>query len=245
MNSFAKRADRATEGIALHDDEGGWIAVARRPFSDYSVGSLVPVVFERFARVLHPATAKGNAPVRWHRVAAWSGRRIHALAQWEAVSRPLRNVVSERPFVREPESGGLRGTDLAALIEHLAAHTTTADDCYVGIWHGFGWLDRADLASTMELRLDQRTVLVRRGPIRTAHEVGWRHRDGTFVSEAPTLMWPADRSWFVAGDVDLDSTYLGGSTDLINSLLADPSLEVWEVGSADAITISSDLVNHP
>lgn len=33
-----------------------WIGEHRRPFLDYSVGSLVPVVFEAYARILHPAS---------------------------------------------------------------------------------------------------------------------------------------------------------------------------------------------
>ena len=231
--------------MSLPNGETGWIVAGRRPFAAYAVGSLVPVVFERYVRVLHPATSDAGAPVRWATVAAWSGRTVHPLAQWDAVCRPLGGIAPGSPFVEPPDTGGLRDPQLAALCGLLAAHTKSPEDCYTGVWHGYGWLDRADLPGSLELRLDQRIFLVRRGPIEMAREIGWRHPDQTFVPEPPTILWPRDRAWFVAGDVDLDSTYLGGSADLIDALLAEPRLEALEIGPGDPITASSDQVNSP
>jgi hypothetical protein len=238
-----RRGKRTTEPEPLDGEDVAWVAAGRHPFHAYDVGSLVPGVFERYARVLHPAATDAGAPVRWDMVAAWSGRTAHALAQWDALSRPVAAVASDRPFQDPPGTDGLREPHLAALCDLLSAHTATRDDCYIGVWHGFGWLDRSDLLSSPELDLDQRTYLVRRGPIETAREIGWRHFDGSFESEPPNLVWPADRAWFVAGDVDLDSTYLGGSGALIDALLADPRLEAWEVHPADGVTADSDHVN--
>jgi hypothetical protein len=246
MRMKSQPLEGTMEQSGLDAEAGDWIAAARRPFADYVVGSLVPVSFERYARVLHPARTVSNTSVRWETVAHWSGRTVHSLAQWEALSRPLGDLAAPPPFVYPPNTGGLRGVQLAAFCGVLAAHTASRDDCYIGVWHGYGWrFDRSDLASWFELRLDQRTFLVRRGSIETAREVGWRHADGTFVPEPPTIIWPADRAWFIASDVDLDSTYLGGSRDLIDALVADPRLEAWEVGAADPITAGSDEINGP
>jgi hypothetical protein len=125
----------------------------------------------------------------------------------------------------------------------LAAHTTTPDRCFIGEWEGYGWPEMADSSSVSELRLDQRTFLVHQGSIRTAGRIGWRDQGGGFVREPPTLIWPADRAWFVAGDVDLDSSYIGGRGNLIAALLAEPDLEVWPVHATDRVTFDSDSIN--
>ena len=63
------------------------------------------------------------------------------------------------------------------------------------------------------------------------------------MAEPPTLLWPADRAWFVASDPDLDSTYVGGSAVLIESLLHVAELEAWPVGPDDSVAIGSDVIN--
>jgi hypothetical protein len=133
-----------TQRPALDDDAAGWIRVHRRPFHDFAVGSLVPVVFERYVRILHPARAGLEAPVRWDAVAAWSGRTIHALAQWELLSRPLGEARPGCPFGQPPADGGLPPEQLVELMNVLAAHTSTPDSCFIGVWEGYGWLDWAE-----------------------------------------------------------------------------------------------------
>jgi hypothetical protein len=228
---------------ALDDEDGGWIGAARQPFHDYSVGALVPVVFERYARLLHPAWAAPDTPVRWDVVAAWSGRMIHALAQWEPLSRPIGEADPGCPFVQPPDTGGLPPQQLAALCGVLAAHTSTPDRCFIGEWEGYVWPEMADPSSASELRLDQRTFLVHQESIGTAGRIGWRDRGERFVQTPPTLIWPADRAWFVAGDVDLDSTYVGGSAEVVTLLIAEPDLEVWPVHATDRVTFDSDSIN--
>ena len=38
--------------------------------------------------------------------------------------------------------------------------------------------------------------------------------------DLPNIIWPDDRAWCVATEIDLDSTYLGGSMELIEAVLA-------------------------
>lgn len=227
------------------EQDGAWIAANRRSFFDYSVGSLVPVVFERYARVLHPAWAAGDQPVRWDEVAAWSGRTIHRLAQWEFISRPLTDPHSASPFVQPPRPHGLPPPHLAVMCDLLAAHTSTLDQCFVAVWEGYGWLEWSAWRSSPVLLLDQRTFLVRRGSIELAQAVGYGAPSGTRVAEPPTILWPADRAWFVASDPDLDSTYCGGSDALIESLLAHRDLEAWPAEPVDRVAVDSDEINAP
>jgi hypothetical protein len=203
----------------------------------------VPVVFERYVRLLHPARDLSGEPVRWEAVAAWSGRTIHALAQWEFLERPVGVPDPRPPFSEPPATGGLPPDELATLLDVLAAHTSTPERCYIGLWEGYGWLDPADPQWEVELPLDQRTYLVRQGPIDEASRVGWHWPGGGFSQEPPTLIWPADRAWFVASDVDLDSTYVGGTAGLVAALLGHPGLEGWAVEPGDDVSIGSDAIN--
>jgi hypothetical protein len=237
-----RRLDRP-ERPQLGDQDCGWIVGGRRPFDAYTVGSLVPVAFERYARILHPAWAGPGSPVRWDVVAAWSGRTIHALAQWDFLSRPLGDPGAPCPFVEPPSPGGLPIDRLGALLRLLARYTSAGDRCFVGVWEGYGWLSLSDQSVGDELRLDQRTFLVTRAPIDAASSVGWRHPMGVLIPETPTLVWPEDQAWFVASDVDLDSTYIGGSGCLIEAVLAEASFEAWPADSSDRVSIDSDTIN--
>ncbi len=64
-----------------------------------------------------------------------------------------------------------------------------------------------------------------------------------FDREVPNLIWPEDRAWFVASEVDLDSTLVGGSRELIDELLAAPGLEVWEVDGEVSLQSDADKLN--
>jgi hypothetical protein len=153
----------------------------------------------------------------------------------------LAKFVRRVPSFSRPAQVASRN-EMERLCSVLAAYTSTADRCFLGIWEGYGGLPLSEWASGSELRLDQRTFLVTEGPISTATRVDWRD-PGALLPEPPTLMWPADRAWFVASDVDLDSTYVGGSEDLIAAVLAEPGLEAWPANSTDRVSIDSDSIN--
>ena len=124
----------------------------------------------------------------------------------------------------------------------LAVHTRTPEDCFIGVWEGYGWPGEAWAGSDV-LDLENRSYLVRRGPLALALEVSWRPFPDQRRVTPPSLVWPADRAWFVASDTDLDSTYLGGSAALIEALLEHRGLEVWPVAPTDPVTIDSDRIN--
>ncbi len=60
----------------------------------------------------------------------------------------------------------------------------------------------------------------------------------------PSLLWPDDRSWCLATEVDFDSTLVGGPRTLIDAILADPALEAFEVGEDDSLLHDGDAVNR-
>ena len=144
---------------------------------------------------------------------------------------------------RRPASGAARRAVHPARARRHGGQTTAADRCFIGVWEGYGWLADSGWPAAPALVLDQRTFLVRRGPLERGLTVGSRSQGDAFVAEPPTLLWPADRAWFVASDPDLDSTYVGGSAVLIESLLHLTELEAWPVGPGDLVAIGSDVIN--
>lgn len=121
--------------------EGDWIARRLRPFAS-GVAAVVPDGFPAYVRILHPARGADGSFVTWAGVAEWSGRRMHRLAQFHAISRPLPSAESgPRPWDGHgPRSGELPPDLLRILCEILARHTTTPDGCWFCLWEGYGWV---------------------------------------------------------------------------------------------------------
>ena len=61
--------------------------------------------------------------------------------------------------------------------------------------------------------------------------------------QSVNLWWPADRSWCVATDIDLMSTYVGGSADCISALLDATELEAARAAAQTPIDLASDQLN--
>ena len=156
------------------------------------------------------------------------------------MANPQAMEISDPPFVAPPPDGELPPATLGALCDVLARHTTTPDLCYFGVWEGYGWIPRGPVA---KLEVENRAYLLFQGRLSGVGEIGY-WMGGYFRQQAPHLIWPTERSWFVAGDTDLDSTYLGGSSELIRELLADTRLEAWPISATDPIDAGSDLINR-
>jgi hypothetical protein len=85
--------------------------------------------------------------------------------------------------------------------------------------------------------LPDREMRLLRGPLAAIDEFYGFHRS------PPSLWWPEDRAWCVATDVDLMSTYVGGSRASIGAVLADDRLESFPVHVDQRVTWDSDTVN--
>jgi hypothetical protein len=59
------------------------------------------------------------------------------------------------------------------------------------------------------------------------------------------LWWPDDHQWCVATDIDLVSTYIGGSAQCIEAVVGSATLEAMEVTSDQSIAWESDTLNPP
>jgi hypothetical protein len=234
-------------GLPVEKDvaEGVWVSSGRRRGTPGTVGALVPAVFEAYARVLHPAVryvGDEDVEVCWAEVAARNGTVAHPLAQWPALTGSWDYLTSDsQPPVWDdaPSEGHLPvavATRLAAL---LARHTGTPQDCILGRWVGFGF-DAATLDGLPLLLLrGGHDVLLLRGAVADAN----RNLAPEPHEQSANLWWPADRTWCVVTDIDLVSTYVGGSAACIAELLETPGLEAFPASPDDGVGFDADTVN--
>ena len=91
----------------------------------------------------------------------------------------------------------------------------------------------ASVLTGPKVRIPYREYMLFRGHL---DDVGhWGATDPTTGSSkddelpAPHLLWPADRRWFAATDVDSDFTWVGGSQRLTDAITTDPKLDAERV----------------
>jgi hypothetical protein len=232
--------------LELVDDvsPADWIVASVRNF-EYDVGSLVPVTFAAYARVLHPAsraTADGDPfDVAWSDVAAANGRTAHAAMEWVAITGDWKfeqHATQPGVWDQPPSTGSLPPRTAASLAGVLARFTTTPSDCWFGVWEGYA--NTPFRPGTVPLiAMPNRRMALLRGPL---------HAAGTAFSrmswpDSASLWWPNDRSWCVATDIDLMSTYVGGSAPCIEEVLADERAEAFAVTVDQTVHWQSDTLN--
>ena len=232
--------------LQLADDvsSADWIVASVRNFM-YDVGSLLPVTFAAYARVFHPAgraSAGGDrVDVSWTDVAAANGRVAHPVMEWVALTGDWRFLTEGgQPGVWDdpPSIGVLPVRQAAGLADVLGRFTTTPSECWFAVWDGYGDAPYRRGEAPL-ISMPQRPMVLLRGPLRAA-STAFRSRGWP---ESASLWWPEDRSWCVATDIDLMSTYVGGSVECIGALLADDRLEAFAVSVDQTVHWKGDTLN--
>ncbi|HEY5050957.1 MAG TPA: hypothetical protein VII50_08650, partial [Acidothermaceae bacterium] len=106
------------------------------------MGGVIPAGFEAYARILHPADS-ADEHARWSAVAAACGKVAHALMQFHTLVGvgPTEYDVDSAAWTGSvPDQGDLEPESLAALLDVLARHTGLVQQCWFGVWEGYGWL---------------------------------------------------------------------------------------------------------
>ncbi|MPV37005.1 hypothetical protein [Georgenia subflava] len=243
---------------AADGDFENWIAPRLGPFGGW-VGSVVPRGFDAYVRILHPSPARGGEWVTWAEIVRRNGRRMHALAQWEAIAAPAVAAVPAPEAAWAPDIGNLPQHCLHALLDVLEPFTPATKTCFSALWdgygqlqqlvpygftaHGFAEFDRSGPRAHASLQIPQREYLVYRAPLRAAALMGDWPASDWFIPQSPNLFWPQDTSWCVATEIDFDSTVVGGSAELVSAILADPRLESWQVSTGDSLASDGDKIN--
>jgi hypothetical protein len=236
---FAVGDLRAVEDITSAD----WIVAGVREFGS-GVGSLLPVTFEAYARALHPASRRvegEDVDVQWSEVASANRRVAHAAMEWVAITGDWRFMTEGgQPGAWDdpPSIGSLPARQATSLAGVLSRFTQTPSDCWYAVWDGYGNAPYAR-GTVALIHMPQRPMVLLRGPLGAAgtafSSMGW--------PESASLWWPDDRSWYVATDIDLMSTYVGGSAQCIEAVLADERLEAFAVSVDQTVHWKSDTVN--
>lgn len=246
-------------------EAGAWIAPRLEGGFGGKVEQQVPNGFDAYVRVFHPASDGDGNPVTWAEVAQALGRTAHREMQWHKLvgsDDPPEMTGSEWPG-GNPSPGEMEPETLAALCDVLAMHTPDPEHCFFGLSTIHGGVEAA-YPEAVQLRWPGRDFVVFSGPLPAAGQVGYESEWNLVMSayipgpgeppppppdrvhwftQAPNLIWPADHSWCVASEYDLDSTVVSASRDLVNAILAAPELETWEVERSDSLEADADKVN--
>lgn len=213
--------------------QADWIGRRLTPWEgELPITIFVPTGFEAYARVLHPVDEPGNGGplVRWADVAAWSGLPLRRDARFHSVALPPADPGRPYPFGGQgPREGTLYVDDARALAAIARGWTSTPGDCWF-CTDGFG-PDAGPLVS-----LANRDYLLYRGP---AEDVTATVTAGGY-GQCASLWWPADHAWYVASDVDLPWTYVGGPRGFIDAILADERIEALPVSPDDPVSRVED-----
>ncbi|HVQ60344.1 MAG TPA: type II toxin-antitoxin system HicA family toxin [Solirubrobacterales bacterium] len=253
LAGILRDADLDADGQMLGNDlkavdgasEGAWIEPALGG-GDGAVTEQVPKLFEAYARVFHPPSDDQGNAVTWAEVARRLGRTAHPEMQWHQIvgTADTFGIEGSSWSGNIPRLGEMGIEELDRLCEVLGEQTADSEHCYFGLCeinhHPLVRAIEGEQGKQSRLGLPLgRDHLVLAGPLIAVVQFGadplWR--------EAPSLIWPADRSWFVASEVDFDSTLVGGSRALVDALVAAPGLEVHEVQPETKLTAFSDKLN--
>ena len=247
------RGQLQSRAIGAVDDtsEAQWFVEGLTP-SLGTVGALVPRGFEAYARILHPAwrvRREGGrlvrSPVRWSEVAELRGTTAHRLMQWPQVwALPLFDdsaieycVDAGLAPIEGPDEGRLPPLVARVIQQVLSAHAGTVAPCWFGVWPGFGAEYSEGIPSTHRLSTQYRDWDLFRAPL-DALTLNFFDAGEMFYQSA-NVVWPDDRSWCLATDIDLNSSYLGGTKALIEAVLRHEALEAYEASADDPFSVDN------
>jgi hypothetical protein len=215
----------------------------------------------------------GPIDVRWSEVARAYGRTMHPLAEWGSLTGTWRHEPRQGDPLWEdaPATGGLPDRQTSALREVLAQHTGTPERCWFAVWEGYDpgtltfLVDREQAGSqraeqairarkqehaaaaerlnaAARFLLPNRPMRLLSGPL-GALGSGCVLDRFALAGQSPNLYWPEDRAWCVGSEIDLKSTYIGGSAACIQAILAEARLEALPASVDQLLTWDSDRVN--
>ena len=209
-----RQTQLAPDGLEFCEDvsPSRWVEESLSGFA--RLESLLPRGFPAYARVFHPAYQNGSRdqPVRWSTVASWTRRTVHPLMQFYRIanlSDDINEYYQDPPWGSRPQSGSIPEEECQTLVNILRGFTSTPDRCFFGLWEGYGNIDTRLYPPEARAKGRGRDYLLFQGPL---EGVMFFLDDGAFPfwRDSPNIWWPEDRAWYVATDIDLFDTYVGG-----------------------------------
>lgn len=209
------------------------------------VSSLVPVGYGSYTRILHPAENQGGREVTWREVAAEHGGTCVPTSSFSAAMGM--NARSSDWAGLEPEVGKLPLVQLRRLMSTLADLSSSTQRCWSAVWDGYGVLPER-IRRHVALRRPGRAYIVFQTALMDVAalsyelanddlppSLGWDGAETVRVgddvqvrrltAQSPNVWWSSDGTWWIATEVDADSTIVGGPVNLGRALRATASLE--------------------
>lgn len=159
---------------------------------------------------LTPADWLTTSDLPWHQLVTFGPAGFEACVRLRFIRDPQYRGQSEADGAQEDAPS--EGVVLQKALELLRQHTS-AEDWYFCVWDGWGW----EVAAP-KVQVPNRAYFVLRGTIED-----WAASQGTPV---PAFVWPADRAWCLANDVDPHYAGIGAGDTAVEALLAHPDLDV-------------------
>lgn len=207
-----------------------WIieSLDRQDADGLRVASLMPAIFPRYARVLHPAKRPDGNIAKWREIASQTGRELAPDSTFRQITVPVGMPIPEGPLGAwpsdgAPSDGSLPLEQLSHLASVLSRFTEDPDHCFFAVWIGYGYraIEGDGDAFAPTFRTNAVEYYLWEGTLADIRDAtGW------IEYHPPNLWWPQDQAWVVASEIDDFSTYVGGSQNCIRSVLLDEVLEV-------------------
>jgi hypothetical protein len=165
--------------------------------------------------------------------------------QWHALlghsSSEVRTDTDAEWLGTNPAVGALDTDEFDALCGILQNHSADTSRCFFGLSVIENWLERfsADEMKPLLKLPCGRDYIVLTGPLSAVDQL----RQGPFGPAVPNMMWPFDRSWLVIGEVDFDSTLIGGSAGMVQAIVESPALEALVVKADTSLAADADKIN--
>lgn len=142
--------------------------------------------------------------------ADWGTKALYGPPGFEAYARVPYDMSGERADVAVMRS----------VLDVLAPYTSTPELVHLGIWVGWGFSDHEPVGELFEL--PHRGYVHVTSTLESALEPSTLQVSSGSDGATPHLLWPDDRSWFVASDVDPEWFAVGASRAAIDALIAAP-----------------------
>ena len=141
-------------------------------------------------------------------------------------------------FIPDPVRAGQHEADAGIAADHpsdfeqarravlrLAPFTSTPEDCWFCLWDGYSDVELPSAGRGPLVELPHRSYVLLRGSLSDIND--WEAALGPIPPYAPpAFVWPADHAWCFTSDVDPHWAGIGASRAAVDTLLADPALDV-------------------
>ena len=172
-------------------------------------------------------------PVKWSEVASANGKQMDKRTRWTEICGPhtdfgRRALSPNQSWTWAPREQNIEPSTVNTLEKVLSRWTSREDRCLGGKWEGSG----SDWDTNPRIEFPNWTYFV--WSCRFGDLIDWLKRADSSEreSEMPHVVWPEDRSWFLAILYSGYSSYVAGPRPLINAIL-ETDLEAYEVELTD------------